>query len=392
MHGSKSVRVDELDGLRGLLALWVVTSHILSWTGFWEMTLQNPFGRLWTEFLMARGAVDTFMILSGFAISFLLHQRQQTYGQFIKGRLFRIYPVYFVCLILGLASSRFVPFILDTSIWNDSIYLKSISRLSVSELSATCSHFVWHMTLLHGLIPRGGLENSAGTLLAPAWSISLEWQYYLLAPVIAKAARTGGGLIAIVALSWLGLRFSHFWQNPELAFIPAQLPLFLIGVGCFHLHLTYIRSYKEQPGDWSVLPAVIVCLSILTFWHSIALFVWALGFGCIFIHRGGDVFSRMLSIVRGFLLHPALQQLGKISYPLYLVHWPLLIGQLNLILWWHPNINSNSTVSILFFIGLPATLIVAHLLHIFIELPFVKLGKIKINYNEQYLNKITYKQ
>ncbi len=66
----KLARVDEFDSLRGLLATWVAVSHILCWTGFAETVLPRPFGRFWPDFISAQPAVEIFIILSGFAISF----------------------------------------------------------------------------------------------------------------------------------------------------------------------------------------------------------------------------------------------------------------------------------------------------------------------------------
>jgi peptidoglycan/LPS O-acetylase OafA/YrhL len=78
-------RVDELDGIRGIPALWVAVTRILCWCGFAvdppHAFETNP----WYQFIFAAPAVDVFIILSGFAISFLLHSREQSYGSFMRG-------------------------------------------------------------------------------------------------------------------------------------------------------------------------------------------------------------------------------------------------------------------------------------------------------------------
>ena len=83
-------RVQELDGLRGLLALWVALAHILVWCGFLDTTLPWPLSSAWGNFIQARSAVEVFFILSGFAISYLIGQRPTGYGAFIAGRFCRI--------------------------------------------------------------------------------------------------------------------------------------------------------------------------------------------------------------------------------------------------------------------------------------------------------------
>jgi peptidoglycan/LPS O-acetylase OafA/YrhL len=366
-------RVDELDGLRGLLALWVAFSHLFAWCGFWETTLPRPLGKVWPVFIEASAAVDTFIILSGFAISFLLHKRAQSYGGFMTGRVFRIYPVYLVCLVLGIASTWLTPFITATASWQGTIYFEWIRQLAASESAAFGAHTFWHLTLLNGLLPRQFLPDATGTLLTPAWSITLEWQYYLLAPFIARLVFSSTGLLALTIFAALGSHFASKWQNPQLAFFPAHLPLFLIGIGSYHFHARV--SASEKGGSGPVLAVVIlITAAVLLKWHSVGLVLWALGFGCI-LARGNDPFSKLLALLRRILLHPLLQKLGKISFPLYLVHWPIIIGLLALLLRVHPEISSGMALILLGGIGFPIILAAAWLLHRFVELPGMAMGK-----------------
>jgi len=368
-------RVDELDGLRGLLSLWVVLSHTFCWAGFLEFTAPRPFQRFWAEFIGAGAAVETFMILSGFAISFLLHKHQQSYGQFMLGRFFRIYPVYLVCLVLGLTAALFLtPFVLHTAQWRGTLYFEWNRSFSSSESSATNLHVFWHLTLLNGLIPKRLLSDATATLLVPAWSISLEWQYYLVAPLLARFVRSGFGLLFLAVLAWLGVRIGHIWANPHVAFLPAQLPLFLIGIGSYHLYEIFAKSSHRRSSAFAVPVAALLAASIVTSWHSTALTLWALGFGCIFI-QGKDLFSRTLSALRAFLLHRWLQRLGRISYPVYLVHWPLIILFLAALFYCRPEISSTHALLLMLFLGVPLILFVATILHTFVERPFMTLGK-----------------
>ncbi|HEV8267344.1 MAG TPA: acyltransferase family protein, partial [Thermoanaerobaculia bacterium] len=147
---ASSGRVDELDGLRGLLALWVAVSHVFCWTGFAALALPRPLGRLWTEFVYAGPAVEIFMILSGFAIAFLLVERGETHLGFLRGRLFRIYPVYLAALAVALASSAVTPFVLRTAAWRDVPYFQMVGTFVESERAAPGTHLLWHLTLLNG--------------------------------------------------------------------------------------------------------------------------------------------------------------------------------------------------------------------------------------------------
>lgn len=374
-------RVDELDGLRGLLALWVVLAHMFAWSGYWECRLPHRLEGAWTNFVEAAAAVDTFIILSGFAISFLLHKRSQSYGSFMTGRFFRIYPVYLFCLILGIATTFLTPFILQTAGWNNTIYFDWVRSLTHSSSTALGAHTFWHLTLLNGLLPNRILENAAGTLLVPAWSITLEWQYYLIAPLLARFVRSGTGILFITAgqwlivsaVTWVGVKYGLQWRNPQLAFLPAHLPLFLVGIGSYHFYARFHREETDSPIPATAV-ALLLAVAFLLKCHVIALTAWALGFGCILV-RGNDPLGRVLSIIRKFLLHPALQWLGHISFPLYLIHWPIIIAIMFVHLHGFPQTGSARNLVVLLALGLPLILLAAHLIHIHLELPMMAMGK-----------------
>ena len=263
---------------------------------------------------------------------------------------------------------------MHTALWRDSVYFEVNRSFSFSESSATGLHAFWHLTLLNGLIPRSVLSNSTATLLAPAWSISLEWQYYLAAPFIARLVRSGFGWVFLTGLAWVGLRSADLWINPHLAFLPAQLPLFLIGIGSYHLYQKIDRFSGRQSSVGMLIIGLLLAISILKSWHASALIGWTVAFGCIVL-RGNDPLSRTLSVLRGFLLHRWLQYLGKISYPVYLVHWPFIVMFLALLLNWNPGISSPFALLITLSLGLPVILLTANLLHIMVECPMMKLGK-----------------
>jgi len=259
-------RIDEFDGLRGVLALWVALSHIFCWCGFSSFPLTLPHllgaavGRFWVQFSFAGAAVDTFIILSGFAISFMLHARPQSYGQFLTGRFFRIYPVYFLCLLVGFFSIFFVPFVFANAGWQDNEYFNLYVRPALaSALAHPGIHLISHLTLLFGVIPEMLLPHASITLLSPAWSITLEWQYYLLAPFLAWFALRPSGLLALGIIGSGGLFYSHFWGN---AFFPAELPLFLIGIGSYHLYAN-AENLKRFPNRRNIFAGLIATILIV---------------------------------------------------------------------------------------------------------------------------------
>src|SRR5579872_2939516 len=90
-------KVRAIEGLRGVLALWVVLGHILAAAGLGEHW-RGPFA------VLAAGgnAVDAFIIVSGFVIFYLIETARESYGRFIFRRALRLYPVYLLCLLVSI--------------------------------------------------------------------------------------------------------------------------------------------------------------------------------------------------------------------------------------------------------------------------------------------------
>jgi peptidoglycan/LPS O-acetylase OafA/YrhL len=369
-------RIDELDGLRGILALWVALSHVFCWCSYSQLPLAVPpwlrtvAGQTWVQFSFAAGAVDTFIILSGFAISYMLHSRPQTYRQFMTGRLFRIYPVYLLCLLAGFSTLYLMPSVLSSVGWHDNEYFGLyVQPISDSTLAHPAAHLVSHLTLLFGLLPETVLPGASHTLLAPAWSISLEWQYYLLAPFLAWFARRPAGLLALGIISCGNFVYAHFWSP---AFLPERLPLFLIGIGSYHLYAN-AEKIKSFPHRLQVMAASFAAILIVG-WHWLALLIWLVTFGSVLADKNSQA-EQFLSRPRHFLLRPALQFLGAISYPLYLVHWPVIVGILAAVVSFWPNISAGHALAIMLVAGFPIILFAAWILHKFVEKPLMQLGK-----------------
>jgi peptidoglycan/LPS O-acetylase OafA/YrhL len=86
-------RYSFLDGMRGIAALFVVMRHT---EGFWGVS-----------FFRSYLAVDLFFVLSGFVIASAYDEKIRTgvmsLSGFMKVRLIRLYPVYFISILLSAA-------------------------------------------------------------------------------------------------------------------------------------------------------------------------------------------------------------------------------------------------------------------------------------------------
>jgi peptidoglycan/LPS O-acetylase OafA/YrhL len=223
--------------------------------------------------------------------------------------------------------------------------------------------------LLFGIIPEKILPQAPFTLLAPAWSITLEWQYYLLAPFLAWFVRRPVGLLALGIVGCVDMVYSHYWVG---AFLPQKLPLFLVGIGSFHLYANaeYLKHFRLRLNVF----AALIAATLIVGWHWLALLIWIIVFGCVLADQNLKN-EKFLQIPRQFLLQPALQFVGKISYPLYLVHWPIIIFLMAGIISWRPDISAGTALVTMLAVGLPIILFASWLLHKWVEKPLMQYGK-----------------
>jgi peptidoglycan/LPS O-acetylase OafA/YrhL len=303
-------RLTCLDGLRGVLAAYVMMSHLA------------PFASLprWVAGPLSHGgaAVDVFFVLSGMVITRSLDRFGWRAGPFLRARARRIVPVFLVVFALavaiqplGLPFAR-MPWIGPTSparfIWSGGWP----SHWAVELLA--------HLTMTHGLFPRAVLPYAWVSFLGAAWSLSTEWQFYALLAALAalRGPRARHGLpwlilgLAVAGTLWSvaappGWRFSR-------AFLGNKAQYFALGIAGADL--------GEQPGGArrhaAVLAAVLgLCVLRGGVGQAAAPLVWTL---CLLAERGRP---RALAPLAAVLRLPWLQWLGAVSYPLYLVNEPV---------------------------------------------------------------------
>jgi peptidoglycan/LPS O-acetylase OafA/YrhL len=89
-----------IDGLRAWLAWIVVLAHVTLHTGAGiKWPLLEKIGT------SAVYSVCLFIIISGFVITHLLIEKRENYLPYISRRFLRIYPIYFICLCLGIGAT-----------------------------------------------------------------------------------------------------------------------------------------------------------------------------------------------------------------------------------------------------------------------------------------------
>lgn len=181
----RPINFRSIEGLRAWMAWWVVLGHALQLAG----TPAWLNGFMAKNLLKADVAVHVFVILSGFVITHLLLSRTEPYSTYITRRFFRLAPVYFACCLFALAIAVFY-----REAYIELPYAETRDMRAERE-ALTQEHFGWHalahLTMLHGAVPQSILRFAGTSILAPAWSLSLEWQFYLVAPFLLSLASRG---------------------------------------------------------------------------------------------------------------------------------------------------------------------------------------------------------
>jgi len=315
-----------LDGLRGVLATYVMLSHTL------------PFAPLpaWLHWLFQHGGagVDVFFILSGLVIVQSLDSFGYRPLPFLIARVARIYPVFLAVFALAVAvqplATRF-----EALAW---IGPESPARhiWSGGWPSGWGVGIATHLTMTHGLFPNGVLPDVWVGFLGAAWSLSTEWQFYLLALLI-------GHRLGQRRMAWVFLAMSAaavIWQTamPETwrfsrAFLPNKAHYFALGV----ISALAVRKGRQGFADYSAVFAatLLLCLVQGGLDKLLPPLTWTLCLAAQLYSpsphtRGPGWLARVsvcvgtaLATVAAVLRSRPLVWLGAVSYCIYLVNEPL---------------------------------------------------------------------
>jgi peptidoglycan/LPS O-acetylase OafA/YrhL len=181
------------------------------------------------------------------------------------------------------------------------------------------AEIVAHLTMTHGLFPKAVLPDVWISFLGATWSLSTEWQFYLLAVLLHSSNRRllVGVLLglAVAGLAWR-LAAPEMWQFSR-AFLPNKAHFFALGVASVAVVRTEAGAFRHYG---MVLAATLaLCATQAPIGRLLPPLAWTL---CLAVQMRPDVAGwRQAGLV---LSSRAARYFGGISYCVYLVNEPIL--------------------------------------------------------------------
>lgn len=357
-----------LDGLRGLMCLWVVIGHTITMAGV-ELGKDTFFGKILGKGL----AVDVFFIISGFVITILLLNKEIPYNKYLKQRVLRIFPAYLIFLTLSALIVDEVVF----SLQNFPVDIeKTTDRLRHATASVTDfkSHFFTHLFMLHGITPSYILKNPSYTLMGQAWSLTLQFQFFILAPFFIFILRKNVFLLAFLVTLILASSKYFLEVMGHNSFFLANSDMFFVGMFSA-IFLNAKKMNKLANKSFYTLSFIFLFSTSLYQWLSdgllvaIPIIIWSV---CFYIEISATT-SPLKTLYKAVLTNRLSIFLGKISYSMYCCHMLFLYGFSFILI--KKNTDLEVYIPVMLIVPILFTITVSYLSYEYIEKYFTKLGK-----------------
>jgi peptidoglycan/LPS O-acetylase OafA/YrhL len=299
------MNVPSLTGVRGIAALWVLVFHVQAFPKSFDIV---PLGGL--PILRSGWAgVDLFFVLSGF-ILMLVHEADfktlswLRIGRFAWLRFFRVYPLATVVLLLigllALADAGFAYW------YQNSAHPRNFTLVAFIRTLLLANRW-W--------LPTDGDWNQ------PEWSLSAEIVGYMAFPLIAYAAAKITNRWLLVGLAFACLIYptadayfhgTHVADDIFWGALPRMAGAFTGGIVLCRLHRLTPESWRHIQGRVADVGLLALIVALCT---PVGGNVTTICSGAIIYGIASD-----RGIANSLFAAPVSVFLGRISFPLYLIH------------------------------------------------------------------------
>ncbi len=333
----------DIDGLRGIAVLSVLIFHL----GV-------------TKVSGGFVGVDIFFVITGYLFGKFaltpIHDGRFQLHDYYNRRARRLFPAFLVTM--GLTSMVAFILLMPSDLVN---FWKSLQ-----------SAFLF-MSNIYFASASGYFDaSSTSKPILHVWSLSTESQFYFLFPLITVLIRNSKksltALWGIGFFSFITSAVLMHW-SPESAYyeLPSRAWEILLGAYIWHISTSTDKIKCITPANSQMIGVcgfIMIGIALFTFNNKTPFPGYAAllpCFGAAALLIAGT--KRNMPVAKTLSQKP-LVYLGKISYSLYLIHWPIIVFTLYVL---DRPLNYVESAAIFFF-----TIIVAELMHRYIETPFRK--------------------
>jgi peptidoglycan/LPS O-acetylase OafA/YrhL len=368
-------RIPELDGIRGFAMLMVLTFHYVLREG--PVPSGTVAAHLQRFLTLGWTGLDFFFVLSGFLIGGILMEAKNSpsyFKTFYTRRFFRIIPIYYLWILL---------YIVLIGLMGDTVARYSNSGIRPPLGFAVFSYFLF----LQNFLPPT-LFGIAGSWFGPLWSLAVEEQFYLVAP-LAVRAMSGRALrrfllVVIVGVPLIRIFLLKVWQVPSFGVTTLVVSRAdALGIGMLAASLTRgenpVFSVEDSLKFLRALLGVLF-LGVAVFWkfswQSSAFEMQSVGYTWMALFYGTIL---LLAVghprgwIAGFFRFRLFREVGIVSYCIYLTHVAVNVVMHSLLLHHAPKASTPESAMVTALAAL-VTFGIARMSWQFIEKPLQRLG------------------
>jgi peptidoglycan/LPS O-acetylase OafA/YrhL len=297
-------RIGKLDSVRGIAALMVLIGHCTL-----PVNLDTTGMFFWLPiFWDGSDAVIMFFLLSGYVLALQLDSpNRPTFRGFLVRRILRIWPAYAATILLAYLALR---------------------GLSLPSASYTAQRGASQVPGLLDLLQNLLMSGSPYAIDSPVWSLFVEMRLSIIFPLLfllSVQASFFRAVLLSITLSIAGSRLVH-WDMPQLLISLAEasryLCLFVVGALLIRADNPVASLYRRLPLTARAAGLIVALLLVMSRFVPIGLpatnYLPWIGVTLLFIYC---LYSRLADrlLNQGSMLF-----LGRISYGVYLVHFPIV--------------------------------------------------------------------